>query len=146
VLRRFAVVVRREHHEGALAFGTEALSTSTVHSESNAKTCPCCCSGNAASHSQRGSRRYEVFRDEADRLEYLELLCGCRRDARPCIIAYCLRPGKSGARNVLNHPGPFIPLFTTNDAAISQFGVIECGCGDSKSGNRTFQGQVRLTF
>jgi hypothetical protein len=50
------------------------------------------------------------------------------------------------ARNVLNHPEPFIPLFSTNDAAISQFGVIECGCGDSKSGTRQFQGQVRLTF
>jgi hypothetical protein len=50
------------------------------------------------------------------------------------------------ARNVLNHPEPFIPLFTTNNQFISQFGVIECGCGDSKSGTRTFQGQVRLTF
>jgi hypothetical protein len=50
------------------------------------------------------------------------------------------------AANVLNHPEPFIPLFTTNDAFISQFGVIECGCGDSKSGNRTFQAQVRVSF
>ena len=50
------------------------------------------------------------------------------------------------ARNVLNHPEPFIPLFTTNDALVSQFGVIECGCGDSKSGTRTFQAQVRLSF
>jgi hypothetical protein len=50
------------------------------------------------------------------------------------------------ARNVLNHPEPFIPLFSTNDALISQFGVIECGCGDSKSGTRTFQAQVRLSF
>jgi hypothetical protein len=50
------------------------------------------------------------------------------------------------ARNVLNHPEPFIPLFTTNNQFISQFGVIECGCGDSKSGTRTFQGQVRLSF
>jgi len=50
------------------------------------------------------------------------------------------------ATNVLNHPEPFIPLFTTNNVFISQFGVIECGCGDSKSGNRTFQGQVRLQF
>lgn len=39
---------------------------------------------------QRGSRRYEVFRDEADRLEYLELLCGCCRDGRLRIVAYCL--------------------------------------------------------
>jgi hypothetical protein len=50
------------------------------------------------------------------------------------------------ATNVLNHPEPFIPLFSTNDVAISQFGVIECGCGDSKSGNRAFQAQVRLAF
>ena len=50
------------------------------------------------------------------------------------------------AKNVLNHPEPFIPLFSTNDVAISQFGVIECGCGDSKSGTRTFQGQLRFTF
>ena len=50
------------------------------------------------------------------------------------------------ARNVLNHPEPFIPLFTANNQFISQFGVIECGCGDSKSGTRTFQGQVRLSF
>ena len=50
------------------------------------------------------------------------------------------------AQNVLNHPEPFIPLFSTNDALISQFGVIECGCGDSKSGTRMFQAQVRLTF
>jgi hypothetical protein len=50
------------------------------------------------------------------------------------------------ATNVLNHPEPFIPLFTTNNAFISQFGVIECGCGDSKSGTRMFQAQVRLSF
>jgi hypothetical protein len=50
------------------------------------------------------------------------------------------------ATNVLNHPEPFIPLFTTNNVFISQFGVIECGCGDSKSGTRMFQAQVRLTF
>ena len=50
------------------------------------------------------------------------------------------------ARNVFNHPEPFIPLFTTNNQFISQFGVIECGCGDSKSGTRTFQAQVRLSF
>ena len=50
------------------------------------------------------------------------------------------------ATNVLNHPEPFIPLFTTNNVFISQFGVIECGCGDSKSGNRTFQAKLRLTF
>jgi hypothetical protein len=50
------------------------------------------------------------------------------------------------AINVLNHPEPFIPLFTTNDVNISQFGVIECGCGDSKSGTRRLQGQLRLTF
>jgi hypothetical protein len=50
------------------------------------------------------------------------------------------------ARNVLNHPEPFIPLFTVNNQFISQFGVIECGCGDSKSGTRSFQAQVRLTF
>ena len=50
------------------------------------------------------------------------------------------------ATNVLNHPEPFIPLFTTNNVFISQFGVIECGCGDSKSGNRAFQAKLRLTF
>jgi hypothetical protein len=50
------------------------------------------------------------------------------------------------ALNVLNHPEPFIPLFTTSNAFISQFGVIECGCGDSKSGTRHIQAQVRLTF
>jgi hypothetical protein len=50
------------------------------------------------------------------------------------------------ALNVLNHPEPFIPLFTTNNSFISQFGVIECGCGDSKSGTRHLQAQVRLTF
>jgi hypothetical protein len=50
------------------------------------------------------------------------------------------------ATNVLNHPEPFIPLFSTSDVLISQFGVIECGCGDSKSGNRAFQAKLRLTF
>ena len=50
------------------------------------------------------------------------------------------------ATNVLNHPQPFIPLFSTVDTIITQFGIIECGCGDHKSGTRTFQGQVRLTF
>ena len=50
------------------------------------------------------------------------------------------------ARSVMNLPEPFTPIFSTNDAAISQFGIIECGWGDSKSGTRTFQAQVRLTF
>ena len=50
------------------------------------------------------------------------------------------------ARSVMNLPEPFTPILSTNDAAISQFGIIECGCGDSKSGRRTFQAQVRLTF
>jgi hypothetical protein len=50
------------------------------------------------------------------------------------------------ATNVFNHPEPFIPLFSTSNSFISQFGVIECGCGDSKSGNRAFQAKLRLTF
>jgi hypothetical protein len=49
------------------------------------------------------------------------------------------------ARNVLNHPQPFIPVYSTS-TAFTQFGIIECGCQDHKSGTRTFQGQVRLSF
>jgi hypothetical protein len=49
------------------------------------------------------------------------------------------------ATNVLNHPQPFIPVFSTS-TGFTQFGIIECGCQDHKSGTRTFQGQVRLTF
>jgi putative transposase len=39
---------------------------------------------------QRGSRRFDVFRDEADRLDYLKLLQECCRDYLLRIIAYCL--------------------------------------------------------
>ena len=51
------------------------------------------------------------------------------------------------ATNVLNHPTPFIPYFQPGGQTGSgQFGEILCGCNDSKSGTRTFQGQVRLAF
>jgi hypothetical protein len=51
------------------------------------------------------------------------------------------------ATNVLNHPQPFIPYFTPGGQfGAGQFGEIACGCNDHKSGTRTFQGQVRLTF
>jgi hypothetical protein len=51
------------------------------------------------------------------------------------------------ATNVLNHPTPFIPYFQPGgQTGNGQFGEILCGCNDSKSGTRTFQGQVRLTF
>jgi hypothetical protein len=59
------------------------------------------------------------------------------------------------AINVLNHPQPFIPVFSPTGQGLGNFpglggtgsfGEILCGCGDHKSGNRSFQGQVRLTF
>jgi hypothetical protein len=51
------------------------------------------------------------------------------------------------ATNVLNHATPFIPYFQPGGQTGSgQFGEILCGCNDSKSGTRTFQGQLRLTF
>jgi len=53
------------------------------------------------------------------------------------------------ATNVLNHPTPFIPYFAPNGqglGGVGQFGEILCGCSDSKSGTRTFQGQVRFQF
>jgi len=39
---------------------------------------------------QRGSRRFDVFRDEADRINYLKLFRECCRDYRLRILAYCL--------------------------------------------------------
>jgi putative transposase len=39
---------------------------------------------------QRGSRRFDVFRDEDDRLDYLKLFRDCCRDYLLRIIAYCL--------------------------------------------------------
>jgi putative transposase len=39
---------------------------------------------------QRGSRRFDVFRDEADRIDYLKLLRVCCRDYHFRIVAYCL--------------------------------------------------------
>ena len=39
---------------------------------------------------QRGSRRFDVFRDEADRIDYLELLRRCCRDYGMRLLAYCL--------------------------------------------------------
>jgi putative transposase len=39
---------------------------------------------------QRGSRRFDVFRDEADRLDYLKLLRECCSDYFMRIVAYCL--------------------------------------------------------
>ena len=39
---------------------------------------------------QRGTRRFNVFRDEADRLEYIELLSNCCREFHLGILAYCL--------------------------------------------------------
>jgi hypothetical protein len=49
--------------------------------------------------------------------------------------------------NVLNHPTPFIPYMAPGgQTGGGQFGEILCGCLDSKSGTRTFQGQVRFTF
>ena len=49
--------------------------------------------------------------------------------------------------NVLNHPTPFIPYMAPGgQTGGGQFGEILCGCNDSKSGGRTFQGQVRFTF
>jgi hypothetical protein len=51
------------------------------------------------------------------------------------------------ATNVLNHPTPFIPYFQPGgQIGTGQFGEIQCGCLDTKSGTRTFQGQVRLSF
>jgi hypothetical protein len=51
------------------------------------------------------------------------------------------------ATNVLNHPTPFIPYFQPGgQTGGGQFGEILCGCNDSKSGTRTFQGQVRFAF
>jgi len=51
------------------------------------------------------------------------------------------------ASNVLNHPTPFIPYMQPGGQTGSgQFGEILCGCNDSKSGTRTFQGQVRFQF
>jgi putative transposase len=39
---------------------------------------------------QRGTRRFDVFRDEADRLDYLALFAGSCREFRLRIVAYCL--------------------------------------------------------
>ncbi len=39
---------------------------------------------------QRGTRRFDVFRDEADRLEYIRLLSNCCREFHLGILAYCL--------------------------------------------------------
>ena len=39
---------------------------------------------------QRGSRRLEVFRDESDRIDYLELLRDCCRNYCMRLLAYCL--------------------------------------------------------
>jgi hypothetical protein len=51
------------------------------------------------------------------------------------------------ATNVLNHPQPFIPFFSPGGQfGTGEFGEIVCGCGDNKSGTRTFQAQIRLTF
>jgi hypothetical protein len=51
------------------------------------------------------------------------------------------------ATNVLNHPTPFIPFFAPGGQfGVGQFGEIACGCADHKSGNRSFQAQVRLSF
>jgi hypothetical protein len=53
------------------------------------------------------------------------------------------------ATNVLNHPVPFIPYFAPLGQGLGgsgQFGEILCGCNETKSGTRTFQGQLRLTF
>ena len=51
------------------------------------------------------------------------------------------------ATNVLNHPTPFIPYMAPGgQTGNGQFGEILCGCNDSKSGTRTFQGQVRFQF
>jgi hypothetical protein len=45
------------------------------------------------------------------------------------------------ASNVLNHPQPANPFLSINDAGTSFFGQIT-----SKTGNRNFQGQIRLNF
>jgi hypothetical protein len=51
------------------------------------------------------------------------------------------------ATNVFNHPTPFIPYMQPGgQTGGGQFGEILCGCNESKSGTRTFQGQVRLSF
>src|SRR5262245_47762150 len=39
---------------------------------------------------QRGTRRFEIFRDVADRLDYLSLFAQSCRDFRLRIVAYCL--------------------------------------------------------
>jgi putative transposase len=39
---------------------------------------------------QRGSRRFDVFAEEADRRDYLRLLQECCKDYRLGIVAYCL--------------------------------------------------------
>jgi putative transposase len=39
---------------------------------------------------QRGSRRLDVFRDESNRIDYLELLRNCCRNYRMRLLAYCL--------------------------------------------------------
>jgi putative transposase len=39
---------------------------------------------------QRGSRRFDVFRDEADRVDYLKLFRDCFQDYLLRIVAYCL--------------------------------------------------------
>jgi REP-associated tyrosine transposase len=39
---------------------------------------------------QRGSRRFDVFQDETDRLDYLKLFRQCCRDYELRVVAYCL--------------------------------------------------------
>ena len=44
--------------------------------------------------------------------------------------------------NVLNHPTPGVPNYFVGGGIFGEMGQITTG----KSGGRTFQGQVRLTF
>jgi putative transposase len=79
-----------EDHRPTLSFRAEEICSRRPRVEAMSRTARVVVPGMPMHITQRGSRRFDVFRDDEDRLDYLKLLRDCCRDYCFRIVAYCL--------------------------------------------------------
>ena len=79
-----------EHHAPALSFAPLGFPRGALRINSMPRTARVVIPGTPLHITQRGSRHFDVFRDEADRLDYLKLFSECCREFLLRIVAYCL--------------------------------------------------------
>lgn len=81
---------RSRHHGFALSVSADVFLW-TAHSQNlMSRTARVVVPGIPLHITQRGTRRFDVFRDEADRLEFIKLLSNCSRQFQLSILAWCL--------------------------------------------------------